>query len=250
MKRRKRVLVIGATSGVGLSLVRQLKERSYDVIAVGRNESRLRALEAYGVTTHRADVTCDTDLEEVVDRYASVDVVLFSAGVGSFKAADELSFEEIERMCATNIEAPMKWTARLLPKWKERKSGHFIWIGSQAGKVATPKASVYAATKHALIGYTNALRMEVAPYGIDVSVVHPGPIDTPFIDEADETGAYKASVGTWLLRPEEVAKRTVRLIERPVREVNMPRVMGVTSKWYAVMPRFVEWVGRPFFMKK
>ena len=76
----------------------------------------------------------------------------------------------------------------------ERRKGHLIFLGSQAGKVATPKASIYAASKHAIIGYTNALRMEVAPFGIHVTTINPGPIDTPFLDIADETGTI---VVTW-----------------------------------------------------
>ena len=90
-----------------------------------------------------------------------------------------------------NVIAPMQLTKRLLPNMMARKSGHFIFLGSQAGKVATPKASVYAASKHAIFGYTNALRMEVAPFGIHVTTINPGPIDTPFLDLADKTGNYR-----------------------------------------------------------
>ena len=85
----------------------------------------------------------------------------------------------------------MQLTKLLLPSMMERRSGHLIFLGSQAGKVATPKASIYAASKHAIIGYTNALRMEVAPFGIHVTTINPGPIDTPFLDLADETGTYR-----------------------------------------------------------
>ena len=64
----------------------------------------------------------------------------------------------------------------------ERKKGHLIYLGSQAGKIATPKSSIYAASKHAIMGYTNAFRMELGPFGIHVTTINPGPIDTPFLD--------------------------------------------------------------------
>ena len=88
----------------------------------------------------------------------------------------------------------------------ERKSGHLIFLGSQAGKVATPKASIYAASKHAIFGYANALRMEVAPFGIHVTTINPGPIDTPFLDLADETGNYRTSLGKHLLTVEDCCR--------------------------------------------
>ena len=76
---------------------------------------------------------------------------------------------------------------------KHRGSGHFIFVASQAGKVATPKASVYAASKHAIIGFANAIRMELKEFGVSVTTINPGPIDTPFLDLADQTGNYRKS---------------------------------------------------------
>ena len=119
----------------------------------------------------------------------------------------------------------------------ERKKGHLSFLGSQAGKVAdTPKSSIYAASKHAIIGYTNALRMEVAPFGIHVTTINPGPIDTPFLDIADKTGEYRRSLGKHLLAVETVVDAVVKTIEKPVREVSLPWYMAITSKLYAVAP--------------
>ena len=155
---------------------------------------------------------------------------VFSAGIGTFGLAHEISDESMQSMMDVNVIAPMKLTKLLLPNMLERKSGHIIFLGSQAGKVATPKASIYAATKHAILGYTNALRMEVAPFGIHVTTINPGPIDTPFLDLADETGNYRVSLGNYLLTVDTVVNAIVRAIEKPVREVNLPWYMGITSK--------------------
>ena len=153
-------------------------------------------------------------------------------------------------MLETNILVPMQLTARVVPAMIERKHGHLLYIGSQAGKVATPKTSVYAATKHALIGYTNAVRMEVAPYNIEVSVIHPGPIDTPFIELADVTGGYKQAMGSQLLSVDTVVKAVMETIQQPRREVNLPKITGLTSRLYALAPSLVETIGKPFFYKK
>ena len=149
-----------------------------------------------------------------------------------------------------NVVAPIQLTKRLLPDMMARKSGHLIYLGSQAGKVATPKASVYAASKHALLGYANALRMEVAPFGIHVTTINPGPIDTPFLDLADETGNYRKSLSKHLLTVDTVVDSVMQSIEKPVREVNLPWYMGITSKLHALAPTLVERLGRKYFLKK
>ncbi|MBO1912537.1 SDR family NAD(P)-dependent oxidoreductase, partial [Microvirga sp. 3-52] len=156
--------------------------------------------------------------------------------VGKFQYAHEVSNETIRKTMDINVVAPIELTKRLLPDMMARNSGHLIYLGSQAGKVATPKASVYAASKHALVGYANALRMEVAPFGIHVTTINPGPIDTPFLDLADDTGNYRASLSKHLLTVETVVDSVMQSIEKPVREVNLPWYMGVTSKLHALAP--------------
>ena len=153
-------------------------------------------------------------------------------------------------MLQVNVQAPMLLTKYIAENMKKQNYGQLIYIGSQAGKVATPKASVYAATKHAIIGYTNALRMELAPYHIGVTVIHPGPIDTPFIDHADQTATYKQAMKHVLLDPEKVADATIQSIGKNTREVNLPGYMGISSKLYALAPSIIEKLGKRFFNKK
>lgn len=252
MNKRKTVLVTGATSGVGYSVaIRLLANTSqYTVYVTGRAQDKLKELQHKGAITVQADLTKPEEVEHLLTKITPPDIVIFSAGVGMFEAAHLLPDEAIRSMMDTNVIAPIELTKRLLPPMMEQRSGHLIYIGSQAGKVATPKASVYAASKHALIGYTNALRMEVADYGIQVSVIHPGPIDTPFIDVADTTGNYRTSLGRYLLQVDKVADVILQTIEKPTREVNLPGIMGVTSKLYALAPALVEKLGRKYFMKK
>jgi len=250
MLKRKSILITGATSGVGLALTKRLLKDGYDVWATGRSVDILAELKVAGATVFQADISQLGDLEKLVAHVGTPDIVIFSAGVGTFGLAHELTDTQVENMMDVNVIAPIQLTKRLLPDMMQRKSGHLIYLGSQAGKVATPKASSYAASKHAILGYTNALRMEVAPLGIDVSSINPGPIDTPFLDLADETGNYRKALSKHLLQIDTVVDAIIRVIEKPVRDVNLPWYMGITSKLYALAPGLVERVGRNFFMKK
>ena len=250
MHKHKTVLVTGATSGVGMQVAKDLHAKGYSVYATGRSKDALQELETQGIHVIEADLLVEDSLDDVINQCPALDIVVFSAGVGTFALAHDTTDEQIEQMMRVNVTAPMKLTRRILPSMIERKSGHLIYIASQAGKIATPKASVYAATKHALIGYANATRMEVQAHGIHVTTINPGPIDTPFLDLADSTGTYKTSLKKFLLSVEEVSNAVVRVINRPVREVDLPWYMGISSKVYGMAPGIIERVGRDFFIKK
>jgi len=250
MHKPKTVLVTGATSGVGMQVAKDLQEKGYSVYATGRSKEALLELAKLGIHTIEADLLIEDSLNHVFDQCPALDVVVFSAGVGTFALAHDTTDEQIEQMMRVNVTAPMKLTRRILPRMIERKSGHLIYIASQAGKIATPKASVYAATKHALLGYANATRMELQPHGIHVTTINPGPIDTPFLDLADSTGTYKTSLKKFLLSVDEVSNAVVRVMNHPVREVNLPWYMGISSKVYGMAPGMIERVGRDFFTKK
>lgn len=250
MKNHKSVLVTGATSGVGYALTKRLLTEGFEVIATGRSEESLAELKSAGASIIVADLLKEFDRDKLFHFINTPDIVVFSAGIGTFEFAHAFKREAIERLMAVNVTVPMTLTKELLPAMMSRESGHLIYLGSQAGKVATPKTSAYAASKHALIGYTNALRMEVKPYGINVTTINPGPIDTPFLELADETGQYRASLNKHLLTVDQVVNAIIRTIKKPVREVNLPWYMGITSKLYALAPGFTERIGKSFFNKK
>ncbi|MEX3745894.1 MULTISPECIES: SDR family NAD(P)-dependent oxidoreductase [Lysinibacillus] len=247
---KKTIFVTGATSGVGLKITELLVAQGHTVYATGRNTVALKALERLGANVIQADLTNLATIDEVCAQLPPLDVAILSAGVGKFGIAPDLSDEAIRQMVELNVSVPMYLAKRLAAAMIQRQQGQLIFIGSQAGKVATPKASVYAATKHAIVGFTNGLRMELAPYHVKVTAIHPGPIDTPFLDKASDESGYRESLGKFLLTAEEVAQATVKTIERPVREVNLPKIMGLSSKLYAIAPATVEFLGKSFFNKK
>ncbi|KGR74707.1 SDR family NAD(P)-dependent oxidoreductase [Ureibacillus sinduriensis] len=247
---RKTIFITGATSGIGRIIAELCIEKGYVVYATGRNESSLETLSEKGANVIQGDLSNLEDIDRIYSQLPSIDIAIINAGVGTFENAFELSDEEIGNMIDVNVKAPIYLTKRLAKNMIGRKCGHIIFIGSQAGKVATKKASVYAASKHAITGFANGLRMELSSYNIKVTAIYPGPIDTPFLQKADSTNKYRELMKRYLLSPEKVAYEVVKTIERPVREVNLPKIMSATSKLYAVVPRLVEKLGSGFFNKK
>lgn len=250
MEKRKSILITGATSGVGLALAKRLVNEGNKVWATGRSKDGLAELKKDGANVIEADLSKVEDIDHLMEEVESPDIVIFSAGVGTFEYAFETSSGAMQNAMDINVIAPIELTKRLLPDMMRQRGGHLIYLGSQAGKVATPKASVYAASKHAILGYTDALRMEVAPFNIHVTTINPGPIDTPFLDLADENGNYRSALKKHLLTVDTVVDAIIKTIEKPVREVNLPWYMGITSKLHALAPSLVERLGRKFFMKK
>ena len=250
MQKSKTILVTGATSGVGYLIAKKLSEKGHRVIATGRNTKALSELAKLNMIAIQSDLSTQSGVNNLVEQLPSVDIAIFSAGIGTFEYATDLLENDLLTMLNVNVQAPMLLTKHIASQMKQQQNGQLIFIGSQAGKVATPKASVYAATKHAIIGYTNALRMELAPYNIHVTCIHPGPIDTPFIDHADQTASYRKAMKHVLLNPEKVANATIQTIGKKTREVNLPWYMGISSKLYAIAPSIVEKLGKNFFNKK
>lgn len=250
MSKHKKVFITGATSGVGLQLAKRLHKEGHEVWATGRNGEVLGHLNQLGLHTIQADLTEDLHFDNLFIEMETPDTIVFCAGIGTFAYLTELEEKDISQMMHINVLSPMMLTKYFANKMKQRRTGHIVFVASQAGKVATPKASVYAASKHAIIGFANSVRMELKEYGIQVTTINPGPIDTPFLDLADLTGNYRKKLTKYLLTPEKVVDAIIKTIENPVREVDLPSYMSATSKLYAVFPKIVENVGKRFFYKK
>ncbi len=246
----KNIFITGATSGIGRLLTEKCIEKGYIVYATGRHESSLVTLSRMGANVFKGDLSKIEDIERICKQLPPIDIAIINAGVGTFENAIDLLDEDINNMIDVNIKAPIYLTKRLAKEMLQQKSGQLIFIGSQAGKVATKKASVYAASKHAITGFANGLRMELASFNIQVTAIYPGPIDTPFLQKADSTNNYRKSMERFLLKPEKVVKEIMNTFHKPVREVNLPRIMSATSKLYAIAPSLVEKLGSGFFNKK
>jgi NAD(P)-dependent dehydrogenase (short-subunit alcohol dehydrogenase family) len=189
----KTILITGATAGIGRHAALHLAHRGHRVIATGRNEDALAALraeaESDGVTidTLRLDVTDPASIEAaetLVDRLTEghgLDVLVNNAGYGLAGALAEVSDADLRAQFDTNVFGAMAVTRAFLPAMIRRGGGRILNVSSIGGRVTFPMMGAYHASKYALEALSDALRLELAPFGIDVVLIEPGPIDTNFL---------------------------------------------------------------------
>ncbi len=238
------ILITGASGGLAQEMVKLLPNDQ--LILLGRNKEKLAQL--YGDHPHaeliEIDITDDSALETLVTdlylRYGKIDVLINNAGYGIFEEFDQISDQDIHQMFEVNTFALMNLSRRLAERMKKSRNGHIINIVSMAGLIATGKSSLYSATKFATIGFSNALRLELMSYGVYVTTVNPGPIRTGFFDQADPDGIYLKSVERFLLEPDAVAQKIVKIIGKNKRELNLPILLHLAHKFYTLFPKLAD----------
>ncbi|QJC51377.1 SDR family oxidoreductase [Paenibacillus albicereus] len=256
MVKDKIVVLTGASSGIGALTAGHLARAGALPVLCGRNEERLRQAAAAGggSAVRVLDVTDDRSVEEafrsVLEEFGRIDVLINNAGFGLFKRFDETPLEEFRSMMETNYMGIVRCTQAALPAMKKQGRGHIINVASIAGKLATPKSSGYSASKHAVLGLTNALRQELAGSGIAVSAVNPGPINTPFFDQADPDGDYARNIGWIMMKPDRVARRIAGLVERPRDELDLPWLLAAGTRLYQLFPGIASRIAGPMLNKK
>jgi len=189
MDKKRIVLITGATAGIGRHAALHLAARGFRVIATGRNADALSALavEAEGdLTTLRLDVTDQSSIDaavEMVDRITAshgVDVLVNNAGFGDIAPMETTTDKDLRAVFETNVFGLMAVTRAFLPRMRERRAGRIVNVSSLGGLFTLPLFGAYNATKHAVESLSDALRIELRPFGIDVSLIEPGPIRTNF----------------------------------------------------------------------
>ncbi|GGC86700.1 oxidoreductase [Thalassobacillus devorans] len=259
--KEKKVLITGASGGIGRYIAIHVARNGGSPILVARSADKLETTanilkEKFDVSCHwyQADFSRDTESkgisEQILAEHESIDALINNAGMGIFDYFAESEWEDINRMIQVNITSLLRMTHQVLPRMIEQESGHIVNIASQSGKMATPKSAVYAATKHAVLGFTNALRLEAEPQGILVTGVNLGPVRTGFFDQADPSGAYRNAVDSWMLDANRVANRIVKQLFRPSREINLPVWMEAGSKLHYQFPGLTEKLLHKQFNKK
>ncbi|MCP6681157.1 SDR family NAD(P)-dependent oxidoreductase [Bacillus nakamurai] len=252
----KRIWITGASGGLGERLAYLCAAEGAHVFLSARREDRLQEVKKTIIgrggrcDVFPFDVSNIEEAEDVRRLIGPVDVLINNAGFGIFETAADSSLEDMKAMFEVNVYGLIACTKACLPVMLHANSGHIINIASQAGKLATPKSSLYSATKHAVLGYSNALRMELAGTGISVTTVNPGPIQTDFFTIADKEGGYVKSVGRWMLDADSVAERITAAVLTNKREINLPRWMNAGTKLYQLFPSFVEKLAGRVLKKK
>ena len=175
-------LVTGASSGIGQDTARRLQALGYTVYGAARRTDRLRALAADGIRPLPMDVTDDASMSAGVNRILEetgrIDVLVNNAGYGSFGAVEDVPMDEARRQFEVNVFGLARLTQLVAPHMRAQGSGTIINISSIGGRLTTPLGGWYHATKYAVEALSDALRMELRPFGIDVVVIEPGCIRT------------------------------------------------------------------------
>jgi NAD(P)-dependent dehydrogenase (short-subunit alcohol dehydrogenase family) len=184
-------LVTGASSGIGEATVRQLLGDGYVVYAAARRIERMVSLEEAGARIVTLDVTDDVTINATIRRIESeagrLDVLVNNAGYGSYGALEDVPLDEARRQFEVNLFGAARLSQLCLPMMRAQRSGRIVNITSIGGKMWEPFGSWYHATKFALEGLSDCLRMELKPFGIDVIVVEPGAIRTEWGGIAHES---------------------------------------------------------------
>jgi len=182
------VLITGATSGIGLECARAFAAGGATVIGTGRDQERLAALGREVDLALTLDVTDEGQVEIAVqaalDRHGRIDVLVNNAGVGLFRPWDETSIDDMKRVMDVNVWGSVRVTNRLLPAMLAAGSGVIVNVASVAGRRGYANHTAYCASKHAMIGWSEGLRCDLLGTGVDVVVVLPPAVRTPFFENA------------------------------------------------------------------
>jgi short-subunit dehydrogenase len=214
----KIAIVTGAGSGIGKAFSKALVEKGVKVYGVGRNLSKLTALEqelGNLFTPMKLDLTKHKDIEQwvaqVFNKKNSPDILINNAGVGHMKPVEELSVAEWDAMMLTNLSGVFYLTRLIVPFMKlNTTTTHIINIASIAGLMGNPLLSGYNATKYGLRGFSDALFKELRKDHIKVTCMLPGSIETPFFDSIDTITANPN-----MLQANDVATLLIQLLETP-----------------------------------
>jgi NAD(P)-dependent dehydrogenase (short-subunit alcohol dehydrogenase family) len=178
----KVVLITGCSTGIGRDLAVQLSKSGYSVVATARKVETLDDLQA--ALKLPLDVTNPDSIqkavEDVIQHFGRIDVLVNNAGYAVRGAVEEVPIEQAQNMFDANLFGVMRMIQAVVPYMRQQKAGRVINISSVVGKLVTPANGIYSASKFALEGMSDALRLELAPFGIQVIVVEPGSIKTQF----------------------------------------------------------------------
>lgn len=215
MKTQKTVLVTGASSGIGKSIAKQLLKENYQVFVAARRLDQMQALVLLGATAIKMDITSESDIESAMEQIKSsaegVDILINNAGYAIYGAVEDTSIEDARRQFEVNIFGLATVTKAVLPYMRSKKAGTIVNMSSMGGKIYTPLGAWYHATKHALEGWSDCLRLELQPFGIDVVIIEPGGTLTEFADVLNEPMIKRSGNSAYSAMAKSVSKSTTEM---------------------------------------
>jgi len=260
---QKTVLITGATDGLGRATALLLAQRGYRVFAAGRSAEKRAQLDALArekklpLETLELDVCDDTSVQlavtDVLAKTGAIDVLFNNAGVNFTAAVEDLHMEDWRRQFETNFFGVLRVTQAVVPHMRERMRGRIVMMSSVSGFVTAPTQGAYSSSKFALEAMSNALRLELYPFGVQVVLIEPGYIVTgiqqaalelskPYLEKMNAgpyaplyarffesvTGSRAKSKTT----PEDCARTVLRAIEAPNPKARyLVTGLAVVAKW-------------------
>ena len=226
----KIALISGASAGIGYAIAELLANNNFDLIITGRRKERLEILKSKLEKTTNSKVIClcfdirekkevFNAIETLPKEFKKIDVLVNNAGLASgLCLIQDGDIDDWETMIDTNIKGLLYLTRAVSPLMIENKKGHIVNIGSIAGKEVYPNGNVYCATKHAVDALSKAMRIDMLPYGIKVSQVAPGLVETEFSIvrfHGDKERADNVYKNLMPLRPDDIADAVLYVVTRP-----------------------------------
>jgi len=195
-KQQQTVLITGGTDGLGRAAALRLAEKGYRVFAAGRSAEKRTAIDRIAASKKlpmkslemdvREDSSVTRAIEAVLAETGSVDVLVNNAGIGMMAVVEELRADDLRTVYETNVFGVLRVTQAVLPHMRERRKGRILMLSSVAGIVTPPLYAAYSSSKHALEAISNALRLEMFPFHIEVVLIEPGYIVTNFRNVVQE----------------------------------------------------------------
>ncbi|MDX1627633.1 MAG: oxidoreductase [Fulvivirga sp.] len=261
------VLVTGASSGIGKATARQLLQDGYTVYVAARRVDKMEDLKKEGALPLQMDITSEDDVKNVVTAIAArdggVDILINNAGYAIYGSVEETSLKDARRQFEVNIFGLAYLTQLVIPYMREQRAGKIINMSSMGGKMYTPLGAWYHGTKHALEGWSDSLRLELKPFGIDVVIIEPGVIMTEFGDVMMKPMLERSGDGPYAHIAKPLAKATeesynqgqgsrpeliARVIAKAVK-AKRPKTRYVRGKFARPMMFIRKWLGDRIFDK-
>lgn len=246
--KNKRILLTGATGGIGRHLALILAKKGAKLALVGRDANKLEALASEIAQTGAQAEMIIADFEVIntaqhvaavaIEKLGDIDILINNAAILDFIQLEDQSPERIAQMIHINVTAPIQLTRALLPKFKAKNQGHFVMIGSILGSLGFPHYATYCASKFAVHGFSQALRRELTDTKIGVTYVAPRGVNTPMNDDA--TLAMLAKTGGHVDAPEKVAAIVIKALENEKQEVFIGQPESFFAWLNGVMPKAVN----------
>ena len=218
-KPRPVVLITGASSGIGHATALALAARGWIVYGAARRVDRMQELEAAGCQVIAMDVTDDASLRAGVDRIIReqrrLDVLVNNAGYGSYGALEDVPIDEARRQFEVNVFGLARLSQLVIPTMRALGRGRIINVSSIGGRIYEPIGSWYHATKFAVEGLSDSLRIELAPHGIDVVIIQPGPIRTEWNSISRRSAEEYSGAGPYAAQARALVRNYERVDDSP-----------------------------------